>query len=203
MKKWFSRACSLLLSLSLLSCSSTAEKKGMYIETAALTEEEESVAKLLGLGNDRYLYDFTLDNSVKSMKVTLYEWTDNEWKPFSNGYQIFSDQSGRFALIFDKISDGIQVSVQSEHHIYTESISIDPQPLLSDQSDCITNMDDYTLITYDQEIPLFVQILNWPNPFPSGTEMFYYPDMLQEYKDAHMYAITICFSQKTSSELEA
>lgn len=202
MKKWLSLALSLVCAASLCSCGHTSQKPDMYIESAQLTEEEENVAQLLGLNIDRYLYDFTLDETVKSMKVTIYEWENGKWHPFSNGYQAFSDQSGRLAFRFDKIIDGICTAVQSEHNKYTESIAIEPEPHLAEISDCKTNMDDYALITYDREIPLFIQILNWPNPFPSQTDIFYFPDRLEEYKDEHIYAITVCFSQKTPSELE-
>ena len=103
--------------LSMVGCSNiekTVEK--MYIEPAQLTEEEEKIAALLGLNTQQQIYDFVLDETVQSIQVNTYRLIDGEWKlETGGGGQAFSDATGRIALSFERLDEGIRIAIQSEH----------------------------------------------------------------------------------------
>ncbi len=104
-----------LLSVSLSACAEN-DLDQMYIEKAKLTEEEKNIAELLGLNQEYRLYDFQLDDTVKSMQINTYELIDGEWHiVVGSGGQAFEDLDGRLALGFDNLADGLRIAVQSEH----------------------------------------------------------------------------------------
>lgn len=52
-------------------CAKNMEKE-MYIEVAQLTEKEQKMASLLGVGRDHVLFDFKIDDHVQSMSINTY-----------------------------------------------------------------------------------------------------------------------------------
>ncbi len=75
----------------------------MYIEEAQLTEEEKAIAELLGLNQDYRLFDFEVDDTVKSMQINTYELTDGQWHMIAGGGgQAFEDSEGRLADRYTK-----------------------------------------------------------------------------------------------------
>ena len=103
--------------LSMVGCLNTAKTaEKIYIEPAQLTEEEEKIATLLGLNTQQPIYDFVLDETVQSIQVNTYRLISGEWKlETGGGGQAFSDTTGRIALSFDRLDEGIRIAIQSEH----------------------------------------------------------------------------------------
>ena len=103
--------------ISMVGCSDTEKTVDkMYIEPAQLTEEEEKIAALLGLNTQQQIYDFVLDETVQSIQVNTYRLIDGEWKlETGGGGQAFSDATGRIALSFERLDEGIRIAIQSEH----------------------------------------------------------------------------------------
>lgn len=100
MKRAWAMLLSVLLIFTLSACTQSNTHQ-MYIEEAQLTEEEQNIANLLGVNQDYRLYDFKLDDTVKSIQINTYELTDGKWHLVSGGGGLsFEDSCGRFALSF-------------------------------------------------------------------------------------------------------
>ena len=193
--------------LSMVGCSDTektAEK--MYIEPAQLTEEEEKIAALLGLNTQQQIYDFVLDETVQSIQVNTYRLIDGEWKlETGGGGQAFSDATGRIALSFERLDEGIRIAIQSEHSGGSTEYDSERNENLNEIGSYATSiLSEKTEFAYEEEIPLAVQIITSKNQVVSyRVDYFNSPEEYEKYGYEGVFAITIRFSQKTVGELDA
>lgn len=185
----------------LLSACGKAPAPRMYIEAAQLTEQEQNIADLLDSNPTSHIYDFSLDDTVASIHFNTYELVDGQWQPYAGDNNwAFQDASGRLALRFGKIPDGMQVALQSQHHGGATSHSIE-QPQLEGMSVTTSSLASPTEVVYEQEIPLAIQILTTKNEVHSYTvDAFFHPEKYAPYGYEHIYAITVMFSQKPLSD---
>lgn len=200
------RVCALLLcvllSASLSACTDN-DLDQMYIEKAELTEEEKNIADLLGLNQEYRLYDFYLDDTVKSMRINTYELIDGEWHIVAGGGgEAFEDSDGRLALGFDNLADGLRIAVQSEHNNGSTSYFKESKTDMAGMSYTTSTLSDKKEILYDQEIPLVIQIITSKNEVHSYVvDYFFQPEEYEKYDYEYVYAVTVLFSQKSVSEL--
>ena len=175
----------------------------MYIEEAQLTEEEKNIAELLGLNQEYRLYDFSLDDTVKSMQINTYELIDGEWHIVAGGGgQAFEDAEGRLALGFDNLADGLRIAIQSEHNNGSTSYFKESENDITGMGYATSVLSDKQEIVYDQEIPLVIQIITSKNEVHSYVvDYFFQPEEYEKYDYEYVYAITVLFSQKPVSEL--
>ena len=192
--------------LSMVGCSDTgktAEK--MYIEPAQLTEEEEKIAALLGLNTQQKIYDFVLDETVQSIQVNTYRLIDGEWKlETGGGGQVFSDVKGRIALGFERLDEGIRIAIQSEHTGGSTEYESERNEDLEEIGGYATSiLSEKTEFEYEEEIPLAVQVITSSNNVVSyQVDYFNSPEEYEKLGYEGVFAITICFSQKTVAELD-
>lgn len=204
MRKIMFRMTAAALMLLLTACAGTPKKPNMYIEKAQLTKQEEDIAKLLGADNGELICDFKLDDTVKCIQVNTYELSNGEWEFTSGGggYQ-FSDDKGRLALSFKNIADGIRVALQSENSHSSSEHMTDPAAQMEGMSRATSMLNDTKEITYEQEIPLAIQIITTNSSIRSYDVDYYFkPEEYEKQGYEHVYAITVRFSQKTIEELE-
>lgn len=192
-----------VLSFSLSACAEN-NLDTMYIEEAQLTEEEKNIAELLGLNQEYRLYDFTIDDTVKSMRINTYELVDGEWHIVAGGGgQAFEDSEGRLALGFENIADGLRIAIQSEHRGGSTSYFAESKNDITGMGYATSTLSDKKRIAYDQEIPLVIQIITSKNEVHSYmVDYFFQPEEYEKYDYEYVYAITVLFSQKSVSELE-
>ena len=192
--------------LSMVGCSDTektAEK--MYIEPAQLTEEEEKIAALLGLDTHQKIYDFVLDETVQSIQVNTYRLMDGEWKlETGGGGQAFSDATGRIALSFERLDEGIRIAIQSEHTGGSTKYDSERNEDLNEIGSYTTSiLSEKTEFVYEEEIPLAVQIITSKNEVVSyQVDYFNSPEEYEKFGYEGVFAITVRFSQKTVGELD-
>ena len=207
MKKLIVLVLAIVGMLSMVGCSDTektAEK--MYIEPAQLTEEEEKIAALLGLNTQQQIYDFVLDETVQSIQVNTYRLIDGEWKlETGGGGQAFSDATGRIALSFERLDEGIRIAIQSEHSGGSTEYDSERNENLNEIGSYATSiLSEKTEFAYEEEIPLAVQIITSKNQVVSyRVDYFNSPEEYEKYGYEGVFAITIRFSQKTVGELDA
>ena len=193
--------------ISMVGCSDTEKTADkMYIEPAQLTEEEEKIAALLGLNTQQKIYDFVLDETVQSIQVNTYRLIDGEWKlETGGGGQAFSDATGRIALSFERLDEGIRIAIQSEHSDGSTEYDSERNEELNEIGSYATSiLSEKTEFAYEEEIPLVVQIITSKNEVISyQVDYFNSPEEYEKYGYEGVFAITIRFSQKTVGELDA
>ena len=206
----FKRYCSLLfavlLALSASGCGGTSYAP-MSVSPVQLSAEEEALARLLDVNMDAYrLFDFKPDgkgeSGVKSVQITLYELDGDAWTVKFRGQRALSDASGRLALNFGKITEGVHLTVQGENDF--ESLSLEPGWLDDTASMSYTTsvLTESAVVELDEETPLAIQIVTSKSDITSYKVQYF--DMPREYAKhgyEHVYAVTLMFSQKTVYEL--
>lgn len=190
--------------LSLAACSSQPKKPDMYIEKAQLSKEEEKISQLLGVGNEACIYDFKLDKTVKSVQFNTYQLSDGEWELISGaGGQQFSDELGRLALKFETVGEGLRISLQSENSSGSTQYTTEPEEHLENMKRVTSMLNNMTELSYEQEIPLVIQILTDKDTIRSyDVDYFFKPEEYEKQEYEHVYAVTVRFSQKSVGELD-
>ena len=192
--------------ISMIGCSDTEKTVDkMYIEPAQLTEEEEKIAELLGLNTQQKIYDFVLDETVQSIQVNTYRLIDGEWKlETGGGGQAFSDATGRIALSFERLDEGIRIAIQSEHSGGSTEYDSERNEDLNEIGGYATSiLSEKTEFAYEEEIPLVVQIITSKNEVVSyQVDYFNSPEEYEKFEYEGVFAITVRFSQKTVGELD-
>ena len=192
--------------ISMVGCSDTEKTADkMYIEPAQLTEEEEKIATLLGLNTQQKIYDFVLDETVQSIQVNTYRLIDGEWKlETGGGGQAFSDATGRIALSFERLDEGIRIAIQSEHSGGSTEYDSERNEDLNEIGGYATSiLSEKTEFAYEEEIPLAVQIITSKHEVVSyQVDYFNSPEEYEKFEYEGVFAITVRFSQKTVGELD-
>ena len=174
----------------------------MYIEMAQLTEEEENILQLSEPEEKCYLYDFYLDDTVKTIQINIYELIDEKWENTLDGETIeFEDLQGRAALILDNI--GFQAYLQNEDEFILSAYYLEQTEELDYyMASVLTSLQERKEIVYEQEIPLAIQIKTTQDKIHSyNVDFFFKPKLYAQHDYEHVYAITILFSPRSYDDL--
>lgn len=205
MKNILSIALVIVCLIGLSACGNQNDKvnKNMYIEPAQLSQTEEDIGELLGLNENRMIYDFVLQDGVQTMKKSTYVLADGKWEVLSSEVGEFKDTKGRIALGFDYIADGVWTATQSENQKGKTSYKPMEAEDLGNLGVATTKLNDKSEIVYDKEIPVALQVMTSKNEiYSESVSGFFEPNKLEEKEYEHVYAITLLFSQKSNAELE-
>lgn len=202
MKKVLFLLATLLLIVTLCGCDNENKQEeitNMYIDVAELTEEEKDIIELLGVNKKPQIFDFTLDETVKSMHINTYKLIDGKWERIYNDHsRAFADSNGRLAIEFEDGFEDIKISVQSEHSNGSSSNTSNSKIDIYDGMGVTTSLlSNETEIVYEKEIPLAIQIITSKNEVSSYiVEYFEKPEEYEKLDYEYVYAMTIMFSQK-------
>ena len=206
LKRYCSLLLAVLLALSASGCGGTSYAP-MSVSPAKLSDEEAALAQLLDVSMDSYrIFDFKPDgkgkSGVKSVQIALYELEGGEWTVKIRGQRALPDASGRLALSFGKITEGVSLTVQSENVF--ESLSLEPElpDDTSSMSYTTSMLTESAMMDMDKETPLAIQIVTSKSDIISyGVQYFEMPREYARHNYEHVYAVTLMFSQKTVYEL--
>lgn len=191
------------LALALAGCGVGEKDDGkleMTIAPAQLGEEETRLAELLALEMESYrIFQFQAEGA-KTIQFNLYELVDGAWSPIQGGKgERLSAGTGRLALTFGKITDGLRAACQTEGQVTSASIQPEPGDDVSAMTFATSTLEKAKAIELEREIPLVVQVVT------SKQEIRYYDvdyfEMPREYAKhgyEHVYAVTVTFSEKES-----
>ena len=199
------RLFSLFLIIVLSGCTilnSGNQTPNMYIEMAQLTEEEENILQLSEPEEKCYLYDFYLDDTVRTIQINIYELIDEKWENTLGGETIeFEDSQGRAALILDNI--GFQAYLQNEDEFILSAYYLEQTEELDYyMASVLTSLQERKEIVYEQEIPLAIQIKTTQDKIHSyNVDFFFKPKLYAQHDYEHVYAITILFSPRSYDDL--
>ncbi|MBQ8298976.1 MAG: hypothetical protein IJX99_03785 [Clostridia bacterium] len=191
-----------VLLLTLCGCDNEKNKENitnMYIDVAKLTEEEKDIIELTGGKNAGHIFDFSLDENVKSMYINTYQLVNGEWKPINNRSSMaFSDIKGRLAVDFENGFDNLRIAIQSGNSngsfSNTSDVEKDKYKGMGVSTSLLANK---TEVVYEKEIPLAIQIITSKNEVSSYiVEYFEKPEEYAKFDYEYVYAITVMFSEK-------
>ena len=173
----------------------------MYIRGAQLNEDEGDIIELLGIKSGFNVFDFKVDDNVKSIQINTYELVDGKWDLMvGGGGQSFSDVEGRIALSYDYIANGLRTAVQSEKSGGSNSYDLAEKYDFNNLAKTESVLSSETVIEYEKEIPLVIQMFTSQNGGISfGLDSYFMPESIKGYEK--VYSVTVMFSQKTVNEL--
>lgn len=203
MKKAFAMLLAVLTVCSLPGCAGEKRQSPepeLYIEPAQLNEDEEKMAQLLGGKAGQYIYDFSADDSVSSLRIRTWKLEDGEWTQWLVDRQMLTESSGRIALSFDDITMGCRIAVQTGSGFSATSGDREADEELSAMSRTTSYLTEREEITYDKEIPLAVQIFTDKDSVSSyDVKYFEHPEEYEKLGYEGVFAVTVCFSQEPLS----
>ncbi len=203
MKKILTAATLAICLLTLTSCSQN-EEPALYIEKYQLTDSEEALLNFIGAEEAPYIAEFKLDENVKAYQINTYQIIDGEWSLISGGGgNAFTDTSGKLALTFTDIGMGIRQAVQSENNSGSSSYKTELDEYNEDLSVATSYLTDRTIVEYEKEIPLVIQIHTSKDTIQSYSPDYGFleAERYEELGYEQVYAITVMFSEKSVGEL--
>ena len=206
-KRYISLLLAALMVLTLAACGADKDKDkgkedegGMTIAPAQLTEEETALTELLDLEMKAYrIFDFQV-SGVKSIKISAYELVDNDWSPVHTHWRPSLDGTGRIALMFGRMNDGVSIRCQQEGSGGGTQFVM-PGGEEASLFYATSALNAATTVELDQEIPLAIQIATTQNEINSyDVQYFGMPRELAKSGYEHVYAITVTFSASTVAD---
>lgn len=189
----------LLLVFAITGCGGQEAVAGMRIQPAALAEEETNIVSLLHAGGqDSQIFDYNVGNKARSIVFTTYKLDKNgKWVTrFGPSSFALMGTTGRIAISFDNIDNGIKISMQDESG--TTGSSTNPgQKSNTEGMGMFTSSADIVDIEYDKEIPLVMQVFSPGDDMSSGeVDAFYHPEKLLGNGYDAVFVVVIKFSKE-------
>lgn len=192
-----------LFALNLSACVGGEEQargSEMYIEPAQLNEDEKKMAQLLGGTEGQTIFDFSADDSVQSLLITVWKLENGEWKEQLVDSQRLDESSGRIALGFEDIAAGGRIAVQTQSGFSAGTRSNEGDEALEGMGRTTAYLSERKAIEYDKEIALAVQTFTDKNEVISyDPEYFEHPEEYEKLGYDAVYAISACFSREPLS----
>lgn len=172
----------------------------MYIGKASFTQEEEEMIELL-VGELSYpIFEFNVDDSVKSMKTTIYQLRRGKWKTISEGTRIIGSGASRIAFKFDDIANGVEIKLQNSKSRGSNAYMPIDHMDYGKMRRRVEILNNNKEVVYDQEIPLVIQLYSSKNRMNAYDVEDFYNHPNDEVDEA--YAITILFSKQSVREVQ-
>ncbi|MBQ8201531.1 MAG: hypothetical protein IJZ74_07170 [Clostridia bacterium] len=201
------RRLSLLLIVSFLllltACSKpVADGTDSYIGRAVMTETETELVRLLGDHYPQQIFDFSVPETVKSMRVRVVRLVDDQWVQVSGGGTIgmtYAGRKGRIALDYDTLDGDVKVSVQNDGAIFRMDHKALEQHDTTGLASAQTWLGNAVEIIPGKEIPLALQVFSSQSEIPlAGMDCFDAPEKYAGHE--YVYAVTVTFSEQGFGE---
>jgi len=204
-KRYISLFLAGLMALSLAGCGAVKkdkEKDGdMTIRPAQLSEEENALVELLGLELENYhMFDFQVEGT-QSIHLRAYELVEGDWECVAHPVSGFTDPTGRLALTFGKMTEGVRMACRSKSGSLSMEFVMEADENAPNLIYATSTLTGSAPIELDQEIPLAIQIATTQSEIHSyDVQYFGMPREYAKYGYEHVYAITVTFSKSAPSE---
>ena len=215
MKKIISILSCVLITISIIGCTSLSVSKDSYtnkIYHTELTEEEQNIIDLIGVGSDINIYEYVIDDTYKSLSIWL--------ETYKNG-ELLSDTKSRASMSIgvdpdNKLKKGkiaVVVDTTSNYqwrisHQYANGLS---SHSFTTENDFETNskfsvgsgeLNEPVEITSETEIVLDKFLFEDGNSMSMYYHQYYVenPEVLKQYD--YVYLLKCQFSKKTVGEVD-
>lgn len=164
-----------------------------YVRGAQLSKES-AVADLLSGDDGACLFDFHAPRGAKSARFRIYKLKGGAWRAV-DGESTFavSAPSGRIALQFDKIPDGVRVSLTGDgvslHHDFAGK-----KADTAGRTRAISQLEEAQSAECGREIPLVIQYFSNREKIDAlAVDSFYHPEKYGKENGDLIYAVTVTF----------
>lgn len=178
----------------------TAEGNEMYIEPAKLNEDEKKMAQLLGGMEGQTIFDFSADDTVRSLMITTWKLEDGQWVEYMLDSQRLDESSGRIALSFEDLTAGCRIAVQTQSGFSASTRHGEADEELEGMGCTTAYLPQRKEIEYGEDIALVIQTFTDKNEVISyDPDYFEHPEEYEKLGYEGVFAVTACFSQEPLS----
>ena len=178
----------------------TAEGNEMYIEPAKLNEDEKKMAQLLGGMEGQTIFDFSADDTVRSLMITTWKLEDGQWVEYMLDSQRLDESSGRIALNFEDLTAGCRIAVQTQSGFSASTRHGEADEELEGMGCTTAYLPQRKEIEYGEDIALVIQTFTDKNEVISyDPDYFEHPEEYEKLGYEGVFAVTACFSQEPLS----
>ena len=178
----------------------TAEGNEMYIEPAKLNEDEKKMAQLLGGMEGQTIFDFSADDTVRSLIITTWKLEDGQWVEYMLDSQRLDESSGRIALSFEDLTAGCRIAVQTGSDFSASTRHGEADEELEGMGCTTAYLPQRKEIEYGEDIALVIQTFTDKNEVISyDPDYFAHPEEYEKLGYEGVFAVTACFSQEPLS----
>lgn len=178
----------------------TAEGNEMYIEPAQLNEDEKKMAQLLGGMEGQTIFDFSADDTVRSLIITTWKLEDGQWVEYMLDSQRLDESSGRIALSFEDLTAGCRIAVQTQSGFSASTRHGEADEELEGMGCTTAYLPQRKEIEYGEDIALVIQTFTDKNEVISyDPDYFEHPEEYEKLGYECVFAVTACFSQEPLS----
>ncbi|NFS10545.1 hypothetical protein FDE77_04480 [Clostridium botulinum] len=165
------------------------------IKFSNLMQKEESLLKLIENEADCKIYDYVLNNNVKSIYVNFKTLNSNgEWQENGGASSDVSSTKGRIAISSFRDEGNLQISIENGDGV----VKFKSNSELYDNAKGMTRAmawDEECDFVCEKEIPLAMQIISNTSEIGISMNNFYNTDELKDYDIVN--AVTVTFSENT------
>lgn len=185
---------SICLCILLSACSGKIPNQEFFIQQAKLSESEKNIVQLVKGEKQDAIFDFKVDNKVKGLQVHIYKLKDSQWELVQEGSVPMSNSNGRIAVLCEKMSSGFDIAVQEEQGIERITWQGEKQENHDNMGYYRSTLSERTAIEYEQEIPVFIQIMTSKKEVNSYiVDSFFEPERFAKEGYEGVYAVTVSF----------
>lgn len=196
-----------LMLLALSGCGQGGEQEGktvegneMYIEPAKLNEDEKKMVQLLGGMEGQTIFDFSADDTVRSLIITTWKLEDGQWVEYMLDSQRLDESSGRIALSFEDLTAGCRIAVQTQSGFSASTRHGEADEELEGMGCTTAYLPQRKEIEYGEDIALVIQTFTDKNEVISyDPDYFAHPEEYEKLGYEGVFAVTACFSQEPLS----
>ena len=153
MKKFLPFLLSLFLLLGGCSSPDSQTSPKMFIAPASFSEETQDILSLLD--QELAFFDYQVDDTVKSMSVDFWAYTENGWESMGRIYGNVDSPQGRIGI---QMNDSVLALYQIQENGHTKSSYPNPPGFGNSSLVSATRLSNETPVVLNQEIPLWVQV---------------------------------------------
>ena len=184
----------LLLALLLLSGCTAATKSKPSIRPADLTESEQALLRMFGLNYPRQVFDFTAPEGAVGVIIRRQQLVEGEWVATKH-YLRVDGKTGRIAISFDQLADGLRCAIQQEGNAEATSVTRQGTATQNFTSTAMITLSADTEAALDVEIPLLVQV-HTDDLAITSPRINAYPDAAAFSAYDEVYVVTAAFTDK-------
>ena len=156
MKKFISIAFIIMIFPVLIGCSKVSQPKNMQIKSVETTKEESDVLNLLCSNLDYKIYEYKINDKVKTVTIKYYKLNnEGEWDNLNNLIDN-NPSSGKLSISKSRVNEQMEFSLQKEDGI-TETTAPEITSNKKFDSNSIA-WNESSDIELEKEIPLMIEV---------------------------------------------
>ena len=164
------------------------------IAPAKLTKDEQALLRMFDSSYPQQVFDFVAPEGAVGLIIRRQSLEDGQWVTASHYLQL-NGQTGRFAISFDDLADGLRCAILQNGEVESVSATRDAELDTTGMITATTALSTPVHAALHAEIPLLMQLFSHEMPLPSAS-LNDYPGIVAFSEYDYVYIVTATFTDK-------